>query len=312
MAARGRPRHPLAGAARSHGCLARRGRRRTSARGARGLGRPAPGARGRRWVVGWRCVLPGGLHRRRTGAALDADDAHPADPADPRPGPGGRGGPSGDSARRRARALGARRAAILRRRGRAVHQRSDDRGRVPTSGWTSPRSSSGSSASGSPTAAGTARPRTGRCAPRSTRRSTCSTGCSSSSVRPGVPPRCRRPATAGRSTCSSAGCSAARAPARSSIRRFSSSRSRTTGVTTCCARSTTSVARARTRSPGWRRPSRSCGPSSSPTAGGCSTGSIRAASTSTSRAVSERPVAGTPCRALRVLDWWERGTPAAT
>ena len=45
---------------------------------------------------------------------------------------------------------------------------------------------------------------------------------------------------------------------------------------------------------GWRRPSRSCGPSSSPTAGGCSIGSIRAASTSTSRAASERRVAGTP------------------
>ena len=55
---------------------------------------------------------------------------------------------------------------------------------APTSGSTSRRSSSGSSASGSPTAAGTARPRTDRCAPRSTRRSTCSTGCSSSSARP--------------------------------------------------------------------------------------------------------------------------------
>jgi hypothetical protein len=52
-------------------------------------------------------------------------------------------------------------------------------------GGTSPRSSGGSSAGGSPTAAGTARPKTGRCAPRSTRRSTCLTGCSSSSARPG-------------------------------------------------------------------------------------------------------------------------------
>mgnify|MGYP003693597301 CR=1 FL=1 len=36
---------------------------------------------GRRRVVGGRRLLPGGLHRRRTGAALDGDDAHPADPA---------------------------------------------------------------------------------------------------------------------------------------------------------------------------------------------------------------------------------------
>ena len=51
---------------------------------------------------------------------------------------------------------------------------------------------------------------------------------------------------------------------------------------------------ARTRIPGWRRRSRSCGPSGSPTAGGCSTVSIRVASTSTSRMASERPVDGTP------------------
>ena len=81
--------------------------------------------------------------------------------------------------------------------------------------------------------------------------------------------------------------------ARSPIRRISTSRSRTTGTTTCCARSTTSAGRARTRIPGWRRRSRSCGPSGSPTAGGCSTASIPVASTSTSRAASERRVAGT-------------------
>ncbi len=62
---------------------------------------------------------------------------------------------------------------------------------VPTSGWTSRRSSSGSSASASPTAAGTARRRTGRCARRSTRRSTSSTGCSSTSGRPAGPSPCR-------------------------------------------------------------------------------------------------------------------------
>ena len=53
----------------------------------------------------------------------------------------------------------------------------------------SPPSSSASSTSVSTTAAGTARPRTARCAPPSTRRSTCSTGCSSSSGRPADRPR---------------------------------------------------------------------------------------------------------------------------
>ena len=42
--------------------------------------------------------------------------------------------------------------------------------------------------------------------------------------------------------------------------------------------------RARTRIRGWRRRSRSCGRSGSPTAGGCSTASTRAGSTSTLRA----------------------------
>ena len=54
------------------------------------------------------------------------------------------------------------------------------------------------------------------------------------------------------------------------------------------------TSRARSRIPGWRRPSRSCGRSGSPTAGGCSTASIRVASTSTSRAAWERRAAGTP------------------
>ena len=61
--------------------------------------------------------------------------------------------------------------------------------------------------------------------------------------------RCARPAAAVRSTCSSAACSGARARARSSIRRTSTSRSRTTGTTTCCGRSTTSAAPARTPIP---------------------------------------------------------------
>ena len=43
-----------------------------------------------------------------------------------------------------------------------------------------------------------------------------------------------------------------------------SSRSRTTGTTTCCVRWTTSGGRARTRIPGWPRRSRSCSPSGEP------------------------------------------------
>ena len=70
--------------------------------------------------------------------------------------------------------------------------------------------------------------------------------------------------------------------------------------------------RARTRIPGWRRPSRSCGRSGSPTAGGCSTASIRVASTSTSRTASATPSRWNTLRALRVLDWWNRGSRAAT
>ena len=67
---------------------------------------------------------------------------------------------------------------------------------------------------------------------------------------------------------------------------------------------------ARTRIPRWRKPSRSCGQSSSPTDGGCSTASIRVASTSTSRSVGA-PSRWNTLRALRVLDWWDQGTSAA-
>ena len=87
----------------------------------------------------------------------------------------------------------------------------------------------------------------------------------------------------------------ARARVTSSIRRISTSRSRTTGTTTCSGPWTTSATPVPTRIRRWPRPSRSCDPSGSPTAGGCSTASIRVASTSTSRMASERPVGGTPC-----------------
>ena len=90
------------------------------------------------------------------------------------------------------------------------------------------------------------------------------------------------------------GCTAARAPRTSSTRRTSTSRSRTTGTTTCCERSTTSAGREQDRTPGWRRRSPSCDRSDSPTAVGCSTASIPAGSTSTSRAAWGRRAAGTP------------------
>ena len=104
----------------------------------------------------------------------------------------------------------------------------------------------------------------------------------------------RRPAAAGRSTCSSAACSVARARARSSIRRVSTSRSRTTGATMRCAHSTTSAARALDPNPRMAEAVEACGPSGGLTAGGWSTASIRVASTSTSRRASEGRAAGTP------------------
>jgi hypothetical protein len=66
------------------------------------------------------------------------------------------------------------------------------------------------------------------------------------------------------------------------------------GTTTCCVRWTTSGGPVPLRIPGWRRRSRSCGPGSSRTAGGCWTVSTRVASTSTLRAARARRAAGTP------------------
>ena len=86
-------------------------------------------------------------------------------------------------------------------------------GPARTSAWTSRRSSTASSAKDSRTADGTARQRTDRCDRRSTRRSTCSTVCSRSSERPAAPTRYAPRVERVRSTCSSAACSAARAPA---------------------------------------------------------------------------------------------------
>ena len=187
--------------------------------------------------------FPARLHRRRTGPAVDGDDAHAADPAAPRARPGVGVGPPGDRARRRERALGARRAAVLRRRGRAVHQRPDDRDRRVLRGRRrADRRADPRRAARRRRLELRGRERIGALVVRHddqrARRA--------ARVRAGDrrrPPRCARPGAAARSTCSSA----------SLFRRKSTgevvdagvpraSRSRTTGTTTCCARSTTSAA----------------------------------------------------------------------
>ena len=202
---------------------------------------------------------------------MEGDDAHPADVAASGSTRRRRGAHRG-RARRRAWALGARRAAVLRRRGRAVHQRPDDRDRRLLRRGRGTGSSSGSSASGSPTAAGTARPRTGRCGRRSTRRSTCSTGCSEFERATGGSAAVREAAAGGEEyLLERAPVPSARARARSSIRRISTPRSRTTGTTTCCAALDYFRRAGATRIPGWRRPSRWCSPSGSRTGAGCST-----------------------------------------
>ena len=91
-----RSRDLLAGAGLSHGCLAREVAAERARVEHRGLGRPSPGARGRRRAVGrWRAASRR-VHRRRTRATLDDDDAHPADPAYLGARPGLRRGPPGD------------------------------------------------------------------------------------------------------------------------------------------------------------------------------------------------------------------------
>ena len=207
------------------------------------MGCPSARTRGCGRALGrWR-LLPGVVPGGRTGPAVDRHHAHPADFAvararsafDRRPAersPAWRptaGGSTPGSTTSTARSSPASTA------GPSPPARSSES--------TLPPSSSASSPNGSTTGDGTARPRTVRSAPPSTRRSTCSTDWSSSSGRPADRPRWPRPAAAVRSTCSSAACSAARAPARSSIRRISSSHSRTTGTTTCSVLSTTSASR---------------------------------------------------------------------
>ena len=121
-----------------------------------------------------------------------------------------------------------------------------------------------------------------------------------------------RLAAAARSTCSSGACSAARARARSSIRRISTLPSRTTGTTTCCARSTTSAAQAPTPDPRMAE----------------AVEVVRSKRQPDGRWLLDRihpgrvhfdledgvgaPSRWNTLRALRVLDWWDRGAPTAT
>ena len=257
------------------------------------MGRPPPRGRGCRRVVGrWR-LLPGRLHRRRARATVDRDDAHAADPADPRARPGVGVSPSGDRTRRRARALGTRRSALLRRRGRAVHQRPDDRGRrLLRGGRRGDRRADPRGAArrrrlelrGRERLRALVVPHDDRCARRAAR------------VRTGhrwFRSRWAEARRSGEEYLLARAVPPRRARARSPIRSSSTSPSRTTGTTTCYEPSTTSVAPAPTRIPGWQKPSPTCDRRSSPTAGGCSIACTRAASTSTSRTASERPVGGT-------------------
>ena len=82
--------------------------------------------------------------------------------------------------------------------------------------------------------------------------------------------------------------------------------SRTTGTTTCCGRSTTSAARARSPIPGWRRPSRWCARSASPD-GRWLLDRIHPGRVHFDlEAGVGRPSRWNTLRALRVLDWWDR------
>ncbi len=73
--------------------------------------------------------FPADYRGGEAGPAVDGDDAHAPDAAAPRARPRLLVREAGHRARRAERTVGARPAALLRRRGRAVHQRPDDRDR---------------------------------------------------------------------------------------------------------------------------------------------------------------------------------------
>ena len=193
--------------------------------------------------VGGRRLLPGGLPRRLLRRpAVDLDAAQSRVAARVRRRPRRRRGPRRRSRRSPRTAAGSTTGQlVLRGRGRAVHQRPHGRDRRLLRRRRRRPSSRGCSVSSSPTAAGTARPRTGRCARRSTRRSACSKGLLEYE-------RARRRARRGRGAAPRRGVPARTAAVPAAEHRRGrrsgagcSSRSRRSGTTTCCAASTTSV-----------------------------------------------------------------------
>ncbi len=167
--------------------------------------------------AGGACFPAAGWRVRRGRPAVDVDAAQPgAAPrlrSGPRLGLGAGDGGAGPGEL----PLGVRRRALLRRRGRALHQRPDRRARRLLRRGRRRGSSSGCSANSSTTAGGTARRRTARPGRRSTRPINVLEGLLEyERATGGAAPRPRRPGAAARSTCSNGPCSGARARARSS------------------------------------------------------------------------------------------------
>ena len=228
-------------------CLARGGRSRASPRRARGLGRSAPRRRGCRRPVGWRRLLPWAATRA----------ANPVSPGPPpctrcrrscswgwtrRPRPPGGWSPLD----RRERALGARRAAVLRRRGRAVHQRPHDRGRRLLRGGRRPDRRAGSRrAAGRRRLELRGRERVGALlVPHDDRRAR--RAARVRATRPAARPPCSEARRSGEEYLLERDAVPAQEHRRGGrSERSSTSPSPTTGATTCCAPSTTSVAHGR-------------------------------------------------------------------
>ena len=158
-----------------------------------------------------------------------------------RGGPGRPAGPPGRGAASAPTPLGARRPAVLRGRGRAVHQRHDRRRWAPTSGrtWGRRRAPARRAARGRRLELRGGERLRALVVPHDDQRPGGTAGVRARDRR--RPRRSGRPGGGARSTCSSGGCSGARAPARSSTRPSCSSRSRPAGTTTCCAASSTSA-----------------------------------------------------------------------
>ena len=202
---------------------------------------------------------------------------------------------TGRGAGQRPLPLGARRPAVLRRRGRAVHQRQDRRARrLLRSGRRGHRRPpAGRAARGRRVELrGGARlralvvrhhdQRPGRAAGARARNRRLGGIHRGATPGRGVPPRTEA-------------CSGARARARSSTRPGCSSRFRPAGTTTCCAPWSTSERPAIRRTRGWTKRWRCSDPSSSPMARGCWRTRIPARSISRSRTATVGPAGGTRC-----------------